>query len=339
MSKGSARTLKYWLDKGYKGEEAERMRLSRTPGTLEYFMIFKKMNEDDAKKAKEQYHGKRKNTYENFIKKHGEIEGEIKWQLYKDRQAYSNSFEYKLDKYGWNLDQYNEYNKNRNKIITNINENWISDSELDRIKLRFKNRQKLYGWPDEWLKLYIEADDKMVGQFNHQLNKAYYDGWVNQFGKRKADEMEQKYHDNRSNAKLGEKNGCYGRPRPASEIKQISDSVIKYMKLMVKSNKVFSPAYNINSIPIIEQYGKDNGYNFQHAENGGEYSPPNTSFFVDAYDTEKNVVLEYNERYHTRPGVSEHDKIRQDIIGKLLKCKFIRINHKNEITEYDYKED
>ena len=26
MGKGSARTLKYWLDKGYDGDEAEKMR-------------------------------------------------------------------------------------------------------------------------------------------------------------------------------------------------------------------------------------------------------------------------------------------------------------------------
>jgi len=35
--------------------------------------------------------------------------------------------------------------------------------------------------------------------------------------------------------------------------------------------KKLFPNYNIKSIPIIEQYGKENGYNFQHAENGGEY--------------------------------------------------------------------
>ena len=31
------------------------------------------------------------------------------------------------------------------------------------------------------------------------------------------------------------------------------------------------PSYNPKSIPIIEEFGKANGYNFQHAENGGEF--------------------------------------------------------------------
>ena len=99
MGKGSARTLQHWLDKGYTGEEAEKMRMSRIPGTIEYFHIFKKMSLSEAKKAKEEYQSKRVNTLENMIRKYGDVEGEIRWQEYKDKQAYTNSFEYKKEKY------------------------------------------------------------------------------------------------------------------------------------------------------------------------------------------------------------------------------------------------
>ena len=80
------------------------------------------MSPECAVEAKEKYQNTRKNTYENFITRHGEIDGEVKWQIYKDKQAHSNSYEYKKEKYGWNITQYNEYNKKRGSIgITNGN--------------------------------------------------------------------------------------------------------------------------------------------------------------------------------------------------------------------------
>ena len=55
----------------------------------------------------------RKVTLENFIKKYGEREGKRKWEEYKQKQAYSNSFEYKQQKYGWTKEQYDSYNNTR----------------------------------------------------------------------------------------------------------------------------------------------------------------------------------------------------------------------------------
>lgn len=52
------------------------------------------------------------------------------------------------------------------------------------------------------------------------------------------------------------------------------------------------PNYNINVIPIIEEYGKKYGYNFQHAENGGEYYVDGLGYYLDGYDKENNVVIE-----------------------------------------------
>ena len=57
-----------------------------------------------------------------------------------------------------------------------------------------------------------------------------------------------------------------------------------------------APMYNVKSISIIERYGKENSYNFQHAENGGEVQV--IGYFVDGYDKERNVVIEYYEKHH-----------------------------------------
>jgi len=105
-------------------------------------------------------------------------------------------------------------------------------------------------------------------------------------------------------------------------------STIKYLD---KTNGQLAPRYNINSIPIIEEYGKINGYNFQHAENGGEYHIKELGYFLDGYDVEKNVVIEIDERHHfdSNGKLKKKDIKREQEITKLLKCDFIRIKYEN----------
>jgi hypothetical protein len=86
------------------------------------------------------------------------------------------------------------------------------------------------------------------------------------------------------------------------------------------------PRYNKSSIRIIEEYGKKHGYNFQHAENGGEFHIKELGYFLDAYDKDKNVVLEIDEDRHFSCGkLKNSDVVRQSEIENVLKCKFIRI--------------
>jgi len=55
----------------------------------------------------------RKATLANMIKKYGEKEGNIRWEQYKQKQAFSNSFEYKQQRYGWTKEKFDEYNNKR----------------------------------------------------------------------------------------------------------------------------------------------------------------------------------------------------------------------------------
>ena len=119
----------------------------------------------------------------------------------------------------------------------------------------------------------------------------------------------------------------------ASVIDKMSNSA-KARIVRQGNNQIHS--YNPNSIPILEEYANENGYNIQHAENGGEYQVPNTTFFVDAYDVENNVVIEYDENYHLNENQVEKDRKRQQIIGNILKCKFVRILQSGEIRIFDY---
>ena len=85
-----------------------------------------------------------------------------------------------------------------------------------------------------------------------------------------------------------------------------------------------TPIYNKNSIFHIEKYGNENGFSFQHAENGGEYSIKELGYWVDGYDKNKNVVIEFDEKYHNKQIIK--DNKRQNEIIEHLKCDFIRLN-------------
>jgi len=101
----------------------------------------------------------------------------------------------------------------------------------------------------------------------------------------------------------------------------------KIRKKYIKNNNIY-PWYNKDACRIIDKYGSENNYSFQHALNKGEYFISELGYWVDGYDKNKNVVIEYYERHHyfynqkLRPKELQREK---EIIN-YLDCKFIRIN-------------
>lgn len=81
------------------------------------------------------------------------------------------------------------------------------------------------------------------------------------------------------------------------------------------------PAYNPKACEIIEKYGEEQSYDFQHAENGGEKSI--SGYFVDGYDEKQNTVVEYYEKWHQNR--REKDKKRKQEIIESTDCRFIEI--------------
>jgi len=93
----------------------------------------------------------------------------------------------------------------------------------------------------------------------------------------------------------------------------------------------FKPNFNPNACVLIEEYGKQNGYNFQHALNHGEYYIKELGYWVDGYDSEKNVVIEFYEEWHRKTKQKEKDQKRKELIMKTLNCKFIILYWNNKI--------
>lgn len=59
-------------------------------------------------------------TKENFIKSYGEEEGTRRWNQYCQKQAETNTLEYKKEKYGWTEEQFKEFNKSRAVTLENL---------------------------------------------------------------------------------------------------------------------------------------------------------------------------------------------------------------------------
>jgi len=59
-------------------------------------------------------------SLEVMIARYGEEEGSIKFDEYRQKQAYTNSFEYKNKKYGWDADKFKAFNKSRSITLENL---------------------------------------------------------------------------------------------------------------------------------------------------------------------------------------------------------------------------
>lgn len=115
--------------------------------------------------------------------------------------------------------------------------------------------------------------------------------------------------------------------------KKMREAVLNRIKLYGKMTRNFNPS----ACKIIDEYGKKNGYNFQHALNGGEIII--YGYSLDGYDKNKNVVFEYDEfnrnHFDKNGNLLEKDIKRMNEIINYLHCKFIRYNENTKIiTEY-----
>lgn len=103
-----------------------------------------------------------------------------------------------------------------------------------------------------------------------------------------------------------------------------------------KLDKFVYPNFNKSACLFFDTLNKENNWNLQHALNGGEFYVDRLHYFLDAYDKEKNIVVEWYEKHHfnTDGSIKKKDLGRIDDIIKSLQCRFIGYNHKgNKIID------
>lgn len=118
--------IKIVLGNQYTLSICQKCLLEKFPNIKNLSRIFNTNNEvtcyafniplDIAKKSNKKYSW----TKEKAIKKYGEEKGIEVWNEYIDKQAKSNTYEYKKEKYGWSKEEFDEYNESRAVTLKNL---------------------------------------------------------------------------------------------------------------------------------------------------------------------------------------------------------------------------
>lgn len=146
--------------------------------------------------------------------------------------------------------------------------------------------------------------------------------FIERYGEKKAKEIFKKL------SKFQQSRG----PRTEINRRRSRIAYLKYVDKKIKKGGQILPNYNINACDLIEKYGKENKYNFQHALNKGEYHIKELGFWLDGYDKKKNVAIEFYEKNHYYNSELNKKTInREKEIINFLNCKFIRIHYNLKI--------
>jgi len=91
-----------------------------------------------------------------------------------------------------------------------------------------------------------------------------------------------------------------------------------------------TPQFNFDACTYFESLNKQNDWNLQHALNGGEIRI--IGYSLDAYDKERNIVVEYDEptHYNNIGQLKQKDVLRQQRIITHLGCRFFRYNERTK---------
>ena len=117
-----------------------------------------------------------------------------------------------------------------------------------------------------------------------------------------------------------------------SEVEKLTKKVSMAMKrhdIRIKHLKALSESRFLGKMVDngqLELLNKWNKLGF-HFEPNYQLHTDIDLFYIDGYDKEKNVVVEYDSKYHTRRNQKEKDLIRQNkIVNILMPKKFWRYN-------------
>lgn len=95
-------------------------------------------------------------------------------------------------------------------------------------------------------------------------------------------------------------------------------------KITQNGHRNMRQGFNKKACDYLDKLSKENQWKLQHALNGGEFFIKDLGYWVDGYDKEKNIVVEYDEIRHKKHSCYKNDSIRQNEIIHHLNCRFFR---------------
>lgn len=277
-------------------------------------------------------------TLEKMIRLYGEEEGTKRFDIYRQKQAYTNSFEYKQQKYGWTKEQYDEYNKSRSVTYANLVKRHgktegkiIWDKYRERQAYTSTNQYLIDEFGEEHAKNIILLKSRelkgYIAIYGEEKGKELYNEYINSTKDRKQyskfskiffDELYEKLKENGINVKC-----CYG-----------DDEHWRWSK----SHKLYFFDFYIPEIQFV-------------IELNGDYWHCNPELYKESYVHElrhmtAKEIWEYDaERYNVITNelnyklkvIWEKDirKNRTDVIFNIIKIikEYVSINKENKKNE------
>ena len=95
------------------------------------------------------------------------------------------------------------------------------------------------------------------------------------------------------------------------------------MLRMIKENKM-SVAYNPKACEVFDFLNQKLNWNGLHAKNGKEKIVD--VFYLDYYEPNLNIVIEWDERHHKKAKRRQYDGFRQKIVTDTIGCEFYRVD-------------
>lgn len=224
------------------------------------------------------------NNLETFKKKYGE-DGEQKYKEYKEFQSLKNTFEYKKQKYGWDDDDFNNYNKSRAVTLENLIKR---HGEKQGTEI-FNNYCKRQSYAGNKLEYFIEKHGEELGKIKYDELRKIQSPSLQGFQLRHGEELGKiKYDEWYKN-----------------RVETISKTVI-YSKI---SQKLFWS---------IDDLISNNNFIFKEKIDE-EYkiflTSLNKYIYVDFIDLNQNKVIEFfGDYYHANPIKTTADTV-------IAKCK------------------
>ena len=116
-------------------------------------------------------------------------------------------------------------------------------------------------------------------------------------------------------------------PKPVTEKTKIKlrESKIKRIEKLKLNGHQLMPMFNNKACAFFDLLEKQLGWDGSYATKNREHSI--IGFFLDYYEPNLNIVIEWDEKHHYRFGkLKEKDIIRENQIKNKLNCNFYRIN-------------
>lgn len=206
-------------------------------------------------------------TLKNLIKRHGEKEGQRKWDEYRNKQSLVNTFEYKKEKYGWTKKQFDEFNKSRAVTLENCIKRH-GDTKGTKLFNDYCETQKYVGCAKEYfVEKYGQEDGcKKYKQLNEK-KKITRKNMVRKYGNIIGNEKYDSFIESQRNKEIP----CFSKP---------SQDLCRELHSKLGNLNVFYYTHN-------KEY---------------PFEVDDSLFFVDFYVLEKNCIIEFlGDYWHCNP--------------------------------------